>query len=267
MTSDPLVIAGRSFRSRLIVGTGKYPSHTVMADAHRASGAEMVTVAVRRVNLTDKTKESLLDYIDQAQIFILPNTAGCYTADEAIRTARLGREVGLSHWVKLEVIGDERTLFPDNIALLEATRVLVKEGFIVLPYTNDDPVVCRMLEEAGAAAVMPLGAPIGSGLGIQNPNNIRIIKDQARIPVIVDAGVGTASDAAIAMELGADGVLMNSAIALASDPVAMAAAMKLSVEAGRLAFGAGRIPKRAHASASSPVDGLIGAAAGAATRA
>ena len=267
MTSDPLVIAGRTFRSRLIVGTGKYPSHTVMADAHRASGADMVTVAVRRVNLTDKTKESLLDYIDQAEIFILPNTAGCYTADEAIRTARLGREVGLSNWVKLEVIGDERTLFPDNIALLEATRVLVKEGFVVLPYPNDDPVVCRMLEEAGAAAVMPLGAPIGSGLGIQNPNNIRIIRDQAHVPVIVDAGVGTASDAAIAMELGADGVLMNSAIALAGDPVAMAAAMKLSVEAGRLAFRAGRIPMRAHASASSPVDGLIGAAAGAPTRA
>jgi len=267
MTSDPLVIAGRTFRSRLIVGTGKYPSHTVMADAHRASGADMVTVAVRRVNLTDKTKESLLDYIDQAEIFILPNTAGCYTADEAIRTARLGREVGLSNWVKLEVIGDERTLFPDNIALLEATRVLVKEGFVVLPYTNDDPVVCRMLEEAGAAAVMPLGAPIGSGLGIQNPNNIRIIRDQAHVPVIVDAGVGTASDAAIAMELGADGVLMNSAIALAEDPVAMAAAMKLSVEAGRLAFRAGRIPMRAYASASSSVDGLIGAAAGAPTRA
>ena len=266
MVPDTLVIAGRTFRSRLIIGSGKYPSHSIMAEAHRASGADMVTVAVRRVNLTDRTKESLLDYIDKAQIFILPNTAGCYTADEAIRTARLGREVGLSNWVKLEVIGDERTLFPDNVALLEATRVLVKEGFVVLPYTNDDPVVCRMLEEAGAAAVMPLGAPIGSGLGIQNPNNIRIIRDQAHVPVIVDAGVGTASDAAIAMELGADGVLMNSAIALAGDPVAMAAAMKLAVEAGRLAFRAGRIPMRAHASASSPVDGLIGAASGAPTR-
>jgi thiazole synthase len=259
---DPLVIADRTFTSRLIVGTGKYPTHQVMAEAHRASGAEMVTVAVRRVNLTDKTKESLIDYIDQSRMFILPNTAGCYTADEAIRTARLGREVGLSNWVKLEVIGDEKTLFPDNIALLEATRILVKEGFVVLPYTNDDPVVCRKLEEAGAAAVMPLGAPIGSGLGIQNPNNIRIIKEQSRVPVIVDAGVGTASDAAIAMELGADGVLMNTAIALATDPIAMARAMKLAVEAGRLAFGAGRIAKRAHASASSPLDGLITAAAG-----
>ena len=257
--SDPLVIAGKTFRSRLIVGTGKYPSHAIMADAHRASGTEMVTVAVRRVNLTDKSTESLLDYIDRESIFILPNTAGCYTADEAVRTARLGREVGLSNYVKLEVIGDERTLFPDNIALLEATRVLVKEGFVVLPYTNDDPVVCRKLEEAGAAAVMPLGAPIGSGLGIQNPNNIRIIKDQARVPVIVDAGVGTASDAAIAMELGADGVLMNTAIALARDPVAMAGAMKLAVEAGRLAFLAGRIARKEHASPSSPTEGLIGA--------
>jgi len=261
--SDSLVIADRTFRSRLIVGTGKYPSHTVMAEAHKASGTEMVTVAVRRVNLTDKSKESLIDYIDQSRIFILPNTAGCYTADEAIRTARLGREVGLSNWVKLEVIGDERTLFPDNVALLEATRVLVAEGFVVLPYTNDDPIICRKLEEAGAAAVMPLGAPIGSGLGIQNANNIRIIKDQARVPVIVDAGVGTASDAVIAMELGVDGVLMNTAIALAQDPVRMADAMKLGVEAGRRAFLAGRIPRRAYASASSPVDGLIGAAAGA----
>jgi len=265
MHSDPLVIAGRSFRSRLIVGTGKYPSHVVMADAHRASGADMVTVAVRRVNLTGPStalgtspRESLIDYIDQSEIFILPNTAGCYTADEAIRTARLGREVGLSNWVKLEVIGDEHTLFPDNVALLEATRVLVKEGFVVLPYTNDDPVICRKLEEAGAAAVMPLGAPIGSGLGIQNPNNIRIIKAQSRVPVIVDAGVGTASDAAVAMELGADGVLMNTAIALAHDPVAMASAMKLAVEAGRLAYLAGRIPRREFASPSSPTEGLIG---------
>jgi thiazole synthase len=262
MVSDPLVIADRTFRSRLIVGTGKYPSHAVMADAHGASGTDMVTVAIRRVNLTDRSQESLLDYIDRERIFILPNTAGCYTADEAIRTARLGREVGLSNWVKLEVIGDERTLFPDNEALLEATRVLVREGFVVLPYTNDDPVVCRKLEAAGAAAVMPLGAPIGSGLGIQNPNNIRIIREQARVPVIVDAGVGTASDAAVAMELGADGVLMNTAIALAQDPVAMATAMKLAVEAGRLAFRAGRIPRRAHASASSPLDGLIATGAG-----
>ena len=256
--SQFLVIAGRTFRSRLIVGTGKYPSHAVMADAHRASGTDMVTVAVRRVNISDRSKESLLDHIDTSQIFLLPNTAGCYTADEAIRTARLGREVGLSNWVKLEVIGDEQTLFPDNVALLEATRVLVSEGFIVLPYTNDDPVVCRKLEEAGAAAVMPLGAPIGSGLGIQNPTNIRIIKAQSRVPVIVDAGVGTASDAAIAMELGSDGVLMNSAIALAQDPVAMAVAMKLSVEAGRMAYLAGRIPRREFAVPSSPVEGLIG---------
>ena len=257
MSSDSLVIADKTFHSRLIVGTGKYPTPQVMAAAHAASGAEMVTVAVRRVNLTDRTKESLLDYIDRKQLFILPNTAGCYTADEAIRTARLGREVGLSNWVKLEVIGDEKTLFPDNIALLEATRVLVAEGFVVLPYTNDDPVICKRLEEAGAAAVMPLGAPIGSGLGIQNRNNIRIITEQARVPVIVDAGVGTASDAAIAMELGADGVLMNTAIALAQDPVAMATAMKLAVDAGRLAFRAGRIPRRAYASASSPSEGLI----------
>jgi thiazole synthase len=266
MKSDPLVIAGRTFRSRLIVGTGKYPSHPVMADAHRAAGADMVTVAVRRVNVTDKTTESLIDYIDQSQIFILPNTAGCYTADEAIRTARLGREVGLSNWVKLEVIGDEKTLFPDNIALLEATHVLVREGFIVLPYTNDDPIICRKLEEAGAAAVMPLGAPIGSGLGIQNPNNIRIIKAQARVPVVVDAGVGTASDAAIAMELGADGVLTNTAIALAEDPVAMAGAMKLAVEAGRMAFLAGRIPRREFASPSSPTRGLIGSGVPAPTK-
>ena len=262
--SDHLVIADKTFQSRLIVGTGKYPSHTIMAEAHRAAGADMVTVAVRRVNLTDRSQESLLDYIDRQRIFILPNTAGCYTADEAIRTARLAREVGLSNWVKLEVIGDERTLFPDNIALLEATRVLVREGFVVLPYTNDDPVVCRLLEEAGAAAVMPLGAPIGSGLGIQNTNNIRIIREQSRVPVIVDAGVGTASDATIAMELGADGVLMNTAIALARDPVAMASAMKLAVEAGRVAYGAGRIPRRSHASASSPLEGMIATAAGSA---
>src|SRR3954471_3270032 len=256
-TPDPLVIAGRTFTSRLIVGTGKYSSFAVMAQAHDAAGAEMVTVAVRRVNISDRSKESLLDYIDTEKRAILPNTAACFTAEEAIRTARLGREAGLSNWVKVEVIGDERTLFPDNEALLEATRVLVREGFVVLPYTNDDPVVCRKLEEAGAAAVMPLGPPIGSGLGIQNPNNIRIIKAQARVPVIVDAGVGTASDAAIAMELGADGVLMNTAIALAEDPVAMAIAMKLAVEAGRLAFRAGRIPMRTYAPQSCPVAGLV----------
>src|SRR2546422_10885789 len=255
---DNLIIAGREFRSRLIVGTGKYRSFQEMARCHAASGAEMVTVAVRRVNLTDKSKESLLDYIDRAKFFILPNTAACYTADDAIRTARLAREAGLSNWIKLEVIGDERTLFPDNEALLEATRVLVREGFVVLPYTNDDPVVCRKLEEAGAAAVMPLGAPIGSGLGIQNVNNIRIIREFAKVPLIVDAGVGTASDAALAMELGAEGVLVNSAIAGARDPVAMAEAMKHAVIAGRLAYLAGRIPRKMYATASSPIEGMVG---------
>jgi thiazole synthase len=258
MSDTPFVIAGREFRSRLLIGTGKYPSNAVMVQAHGASGAEIVTVAVRRVNISDRSKESLLDYIDTARYFILPNTAACYTADEAIRTARLGREAGLSNWVKLEVIGDERTLFPDNEGLLDATRVLVKEGFVVLPYTNDDPVVCRKLEDAGAAAVMPLGAPIGSGLGIQNPNNIRIIREQARVPLIVDAGVGTASDAAIAMELGADAVLMNTGIAAAQDPVAMARAMRLAVEGGRLAYLAGRMQKKLYASASSPLEGVIG---------
>src|SRR5215470_8217986 len=256
--SEVLTIAGRSFSSRLIVGTGKYRNFQEMRRCHEASGAEMVTVAVRRVNLSDRSKESLIDFIDRERIFILPNTAGCYTAEDAIRTARLAREVGLSHWVKLEVIGDERTLFPDNVALLEATRTLVREGFVVLPYTNDDPVICRKLADAGAAAVMPLGAPIGSGLGIQNPNNIRIIKEQARVPVIVDAGVGTASDATFAMELGADGVLMNTAVAGAQDPVAMAESMKLAVRAGRLAHLAGRIPRRMYATASSPTEGVIG---------
>ncbi len=258
MKEDQLVIAGRAFKSRLIVGTGKYPSNEVMVHAHAASGTEMVTVAVRRVNIGDRTKESMLDFIDTSKYFILPNTAGCYTAADAIRTAHLAREAGLSNWVKLEVIGDERTLFPDNEALFEATRVLVQEDFVVLPYTNDDPIACRKLEEAGAAAVMPLGAPIGSGLGIQNANNIRIIKEFAGVPVIVDAGVGTASDAAIAMELGADGVLMNTAIAGADDPVAMAEAMNFAVRAGRLAHDAGRIPMKAYATASSPLDGVIG---------
>ena len=258
MTDSPFVIAGRTFRSRLIVGTGKYPSNTVMRQAHEASGADMVTVAVRRVNIADRSRESLLDYIDTTRMFILPNTAGCYTADEAIRTAQLAREAGLSNWVKLEVIGDERTLFPDNEALLDATRVLVKDGFVVLPYTSDDPIACRKLEEAGAAAVMPLGAPIGSGLGIQNVNNIRIIREFSRVPVIVDAGVGTASDAALAMELGVDGVLMNTAIAGADHPVVMATAMKHAVLAGRLAHLAGRIPRKMYASASSPVEGLVG---------
>src|SRR5262245_10284908 len=216
-----MLIANREFTSRLVVGTGKYPSHQIMKAAHEASGTEMVTVAVRRVDLSAKGAASLLSWIDREKIFILPNTAACYTADDAIRTARLAQEAGLSNWIKLEVTGDERSLYPDNEQLLEATRLLVREGFRVLPYTNDDPIACRKLEEAGAAAVMPLGAPIGSGLGIQNPNNILMIKDQAKVPVIVDAGVGTASDAAIAMELGADGVLMNTAIAQAADPVAM----------------------------------------------
>ena len=255
---DQLVIAGRTFQSRLIVGTGKYATPEIMRQAHVASGADMVTVAVRRVNISDRSKASLLDYIDPARFFILPNTAGCYTADEAVRTARLGREAGLSNWVKLEVIGDERTLFPDNEQLVAATRILVKEGFVVLPYTSDDLVTCRKLEDAGAAAVMPLGAPIGSGLGIQNVNNIRIIREFARVPLIVDAGVGTSSDAALAMELGADGVLMNTAIAGAQDAVAMAEAMKLAVQAGRLAHRAGRIPRKMYATASSPVEGLVG---------
>ena len=256
--SDQFVVAGRTFSSRLFVGTGKYASNDIMVAALEASGAEVVTVAVRRVNISDRSKGSLLDHIDPKKYFLLPNTAGCYTADDAIRTARLAREAGLSDWVKLEVIGDERTLFPDNEALLTATRVLVKEGFVVLPYTNDDPIACKKLEAAGAAAVMPLGAPIGSGLGIQNVNNIRIIREAVQVPLIVDAGVGTASDATVAMELGADGVLMNTAIAGARDAVAMAEAMKLAVGAGRLAYLAGRIPRKMYASASSPIDGVVG---------
>ncbi len=256
MVEDRLVIGGREFTSRLLVGTGKYPDFETMRRAHEASGAEIVTVAVRRVNLNDRGAQSLFAFIAN-RLMILPNTAGCYSTEDAVRYARLGREAGLSDFVKLEVIGDEKTLFPDNEALLQATRILVKEGFVVLPYTNDDPVACKKLEDAGAAAVMPLGAPIGSGLGIQNPNNIRIILEQSRVPVIVDAGVGTASDAAIAMELGAAGVLMNTGIAGAKDPVAMARAMKLAVEAGRLAHLAGRIPKKLYASASSPLEGML----------
>jgi thiazole synthase len=257
--SENLVIAGRTFASRLIVGTGKYRSFQEMQRCHEASGADMVTVAVRRVNLTDRSKESLIDYIDRTKIFILPNTAACYTADDAIRTALLAREVGLSNWVKLEVIGDEKTLFPDNEGLLEATRALVKEGFVVLPYTNDDVINARKLVDAGAAAVMPLAAPIGSGLGIQNMTNLRIMREMiTSVPLIVDAGVGTASDAALAMELGADGVLMNTAIAAADDSVKMARAMKAGVEAGRLAFESGRMPKKLYASASSPLAGVVG---------
>jgi thiazole synthase len=256
--TEQLTIAGRQFHSRLIVGTGKYRSFQEMARAHQASGADMVTVAVRRVNLTDRTKESLLDYIDRKNFFILPNTAGCYTADEAVRTARLGREVGLSEWVKLEVIGDDQTLLPDTEALLSATKTLVKEGFVVLPYTNDDLIVARKLIDAGASAVMPLGAPIGSGMGIQNTTNLRILRERiTEVPLIVDAGVGTASDAALAMELGADGVLMNTAIAGAQDSVLMAEAMGAAVDAGRKAFLAGRIEKKLYATASSPVAGVV----------
>ncbi len=253
-----LKILDREFQSRLIVGTGKYRSFQEMKRCHELSGADCVTVAVRRVNLTDRSKESLIDYIDREKIFILPNTAACYTADEAIRTARLAREVGLSNWVKLEVIGDQKTLFPDNEGLLEATRVLAKEGFVVLPYTNDDLVNALKLVDAGAAAVMPLGAPIGSGLGIQNETNLRIIREMiTSVPLVVDAGVGTPSDATRAMELGYDGVLMNTAIAEAEEPEKMALAMKSAVEAGRLAWEAGRMGKRLYASASSPLQGVV----------
>jgi thiazole synthase len=255
--AEPLVIAGRTFRSRLILGTGKYPDFATMAAALDASGTEMVTVALRRVNLDERGQGSLLDHVDPQRYLLLPNTAGCYKADEAVRTARLARELGGWEWVKLEVIGDPRTLFPDNVELLKATERLVADGFVVLAYTNDDPVVCKRLEDLGAAAVMPAGAPIGSGMGIRNPANLRIILEQARVPIIVDAGVGTASDAAIAMELGAHGVLMNTAIACANDPVRMARAMKLAVEAGWLAATAGRIPRKLYAAASSPLTGLL----------
>jgi thiazole synthase len=254
---DTLVIAGREFSSRLMVGTGKYADFQQMVQAIEMSGAEIVTVAVRRVNITDRNKESLLDHLDLKKYTLLPNTAGCYTADDAVRTCRLAREAGLSDFVKLEVLGDEKTLFPDNEELLKAAKILVKEGFTVLPYTSDDPILCRKLEDLGCAAVMPLGAPIGSGLGIRNPYNIRIILETVKVPVIVDAGVGTASDAAIAMELGCDGVLMNTGIAGARDPIAMAEAMKLAIIAGRLAYKAGRIPRKLYATASSPLDGLV----------
>jgi thiazole synthase len=258
MTKNQLLeIGDKTFRSRLIVGTGKYANFRLMREAIEASGAEIVTVAVRRINL-DSKEESILDYLDRGRITLLPNTAGCYSAEEAIRTARLGREAGLSNLIKLEVIGDAKTLLPDTQALLEATQVLVKEGFVVMPYTNDDPIVAKKLEEAGAACVMPLAAPIGSGQGILNPLNIRFILEAVSVPVIVDAGVGTASDAAVAMELGADGVLMNTAIAGAGDPVTMARAMRLAVESGRLAYEAGRIPKKPYAAASSPTAGLVG---------
>lgn len=256
-----LKIGEVALRSRLIVGTGKYATFALMREAVEASGAEMVTVAVRRVNLSNPSEESLLDYLDRKRVTILPNTAGCFTADEAIRAARLGREAGLSNLVKLEVIGDPKTLLPDTEGLLEATRTLVREGFIVMPYTNDDPIMAKKLEDAGAVCVMPLAAPIGSGQGITNPLNIRFILEAVTVPVIVDAGVGTASDAAIVMELGASGVLMNTAIAGARSPVAMAKAMRLAVEAGRLAYEAGRIPKKPYASASSSSEGLVAAPA------
>ncbi|PZR16677.1 MAG: thiazole synthase [Archangium gephyra] len=256
--SSQLTIAGKTFESRLIVGTGKYPTLAVMKACHEFSGAEMVTVAVRRLDLNAKGEDSLLHWIDTTRMQLLPNTAGCYTADDAVRTCRLAEELGLSKWVKLEVLGDEKTLYPDVEETLKAARILVKEGFTVLPYTSDDVITCRKLADMGCAAVMPLAAPIGSGLGIRNPHNIRLILEQVKVPVIVDAGVGTASDAAIAMELGVDAILMNTAIAGAKEPLRMARAMKLAVEAGREAFLAGRIPMKAYASASSPIDGLVG---------
>ncbi len=252
-----LTIGNRQFQSRLILGTGKYPDFPTMVKALEVSGTEIVTVAVRRVDLTGKSGESLLDYLDESKYLILPNTAACYTKEDAIRTAMLAREAGMSEMVKLEVIGDEKTLFPDTEQLIEASAYLVKEGFTVLPYTNDDPIVARKLEDVGCAAVMPLAAPIGSGLGVRNPFNLRILLEQARVPVIVDAGVGTASDAAIAMELGCDGVLMNTGIACARDPVQMAEAMKLAVMAGRKAYVSGRIPRKLYATASSPLDGTF----------
>ena len=255
---DLLRLGDKSYGSRLIVGTGKYKDFAETRKAIEVSGAEIVTVAVRRVNITDPNKENLLDYLDPKKYTILPNTAGCYTADDAVRTCRLAREAGVGKMVKLEVIGDDKTLFPDIPATLEAAKILVKEGFVVLPYITDDPITAKKLQAIGCAAVMPLAAPIGSGLGIRNPYNIRIILEQATVPVIVDAGVGTASDAAIAMEMGCDGVLMNTAIAGARDPILMAEAMRLGVDAGRKAFLAGRIVKKLYAIASSPIDGILG---------
>jgi thiazole synthase len=257
MLQDPFIVAGREYRSRLIVGTGKYKDFDETRRAIEASGAEIVTVAVRRVNITDPSRENLLDYIDPKRYTILPNTAGCYTAEEAIRTARLAREAGVGDLVKLEVIGDAKTLFPDVPATLAAAETLTKEGFAVLPYVMDDPIACKRLEDIGCPAVLPLAAPIGSGLGIRNPYNLQIILEQVQVPVIVDAGVGTASDAAIALELGCDAVLMNTAIAGAKDPVLMADAMRQAVEAGRKAFLAGRIGKKLYATASSPLEQMI----------
>lgn len=256
MSETQLIIGNYKFKSRLIVGTGKYPSFDIMVKAHLVSGADLVTVAVTRVNLNQAGEKTLLDYIDRNRFTILPNTAGAYTAEDAIRIARLARAAGIGDLVKLEVLGDPKTLLPDVVALLEATKVLVKEGFVVMPYTNDDPIVAKKLEDVGAACVMPLAAPIGSGRGIQNPLNIKFIKEAVSVPVIVDAGVGTASDASRCMELGVDGVLMNTAIACAKDPVLMAEAMREAVTSGRKAFLAGRIPIKEYASASSPQDGL-----------
>ncbi|AUX33380.1 MULTISPECIES: thiazole synthase [Sorangium] len=257
MTSDAFTIGRHTFTSRLFVGTGKYKDLEETRRALEASGAEVVTVALRRVNLKDRGEGSMMSLLQQRRVTILPNTAGCYTVEDAVRTCRLARELGLSDLVKLEVIGDERTLFPDNEATLEAAKILVKEGFTVLPYCMDDPIVCRKLEDIGCAAVMPLAAPIGSGLGIRNPYNLMIIRETAKVPVIVDAGVGTASDAAVAMELGCDGVLMNTAIAGARDPILMAQAMRDAVRAGRMAYLAGRMPKKLYATASSPEQGKI----------
>lgn len=257
MAVDRLVIAGREFKSRLWVGTGKYKDFAETKKAIEMSGADVVTVAVRRVNITDRSKENLLDYIDPKKYTILPNTAGCYTVEDAVRYSRLARAAGVSDLVKLEVLGDERTLFPDTAGLIEAAKTLIKEGFIVLPYTNDDPIVAQKLVDVGCPAVMPLAAPIGSGLGIRNPYNLKIIMEMIKVPIIVDAGVGTASDAAFAMELGADAVLMNTAIAGAQDPLAMAEAMKYAVQAGRLAYKAGRIPRKLYATASSPIEGML----------
>jgi len=254
---DFLQIAGTNYRSRLIVGTGKYKDFQETKRAIEISGAEIVTVAVRRVNITDPNKENLLDYLDPKKFTILPNTAGCYNANDAVRTCHLAREAGIGKLVKLEVIGDDRTLFPDIPATLEAAKVLVKEGFTVLPYISDDPITAQKLEDIGCAAVMPLAAPIGSGLGIRNPYNLRIILEHAKVPVIVDAGVGTASDAAMALEMGCHGVLMNTAIANAKNPILMAEAMRLGVEAGRKAYLAGRIPKKLYATASSPLDEML----------
>jgi thiazole synthase len=254
---DVFKLGGATYRSRLIVGTGKYKDFAETRKAIEISGAEIVTVAVRRVNITDPNKENLLDYLDPKKYTILPNTAGCYNADDAVRTCRLAREAGVGKLVKLEVIGDDRTLFPDVPATLEAAKILVKEGFVVLPYITDDPITAKKLQDMGCAAVMPLAAPIGSGLGIRNPYNIKIILEHATVPVIVDAGVGTASDAALAMEMGCDGVLMNTAIAGAKDPLLMAEAMRQGVEAGRKAFLAGRIPRKLYATASSPIEGML----------